>query len=187
MKNNKTTANNPTPKAANLASIFSSSLKKTKDDDSFTLVSYRKNNGGMATRASRAKTNADNGNGNNKMMIASMSNFTKLQQDIFPIIELIARDSKNKDNSLVQTWMQAQTGPNKMTATSNFRCVSKALGLKDLLHYRQFLEALPNTVVCRIGSTAVAFFPAPLNILTYSEDRIFYSLLRILRYVASAG
>jgi hypothetical protein len=55
------------------------------------------------------------------------------------------------------------------------------------LTYRQFLEALPNTVVCRIGSTAVAFFPAPLNILTYSEDRIFYSLLRILRYVASAG
>lgn len=140
MKNHKTTANNPTPKASN----FSSSLNKTKDDNSFTLVSYRKSNGGMATRASRAKTNADNGNGNDKMMIASMSNFTKLQQDIFPIIELIARDSKNKDNSLVQTWMQAQTGPNKMTATSNFRCVSKALGLKDLLSYRQFLEALPN-------------------------------------------
>jgi hypothetical protein len=99
----------------------------TDDDKSFTIVSYKKKAPSTAlARSTRASTQKKNNTGT----VVTLSNFWKFHYRVFPIIQAIVNDYKISNNAFIEKWRKITAISNpKVLCTSNFRTVSKALGL----------------------------------------------------------
>jgi hypothetical protein len=124
---------NTTPKTANSAAV---TCAKQNDDNSFTLVSYRRQQSqSHSTRTAHTVTQT-------KAMIAvKLVNFPKFQENIFNIIERIVNDNNHQDHPSVKLWKKGTT---TITAKTSFRSLSKLLNITNLSQYKTFLGTLPN-------------------------------------------
>lgn len=110
-------------------------------DDTFTLVSYKKK--GSAARAAeipsvqtRAATKGTN------QLVITLSTFGKFHQHIFPILQKICVQQNLQLDPFVVTWRKLTTTHNpKVTATTSFRILAKALGIgtSDIKGYKHNL------------------------------------------------
>jgi len=79
-------------------------------------------------------------------ILVTISSFGAFHYRIFPVIQQIISTIKTSQDPFLETWRKITTqSSNKVTESSSFRTVSKALGLNDndLLAYRRFIESCP--------------------------------------------
>jgi hypothetical protein len=148
------------------------------EDGSFTMVSYHRtsNNSSRTAYARRKNKNSHTETSHSgTMTMASLTQFKQFQQDIFPIIEFIAHDPKHRNHPVIKEWLAAKTTHN-ISSNSTFHTVSKGLGLKDLNHYRVFIEEIPYiksylTIQLGIGKTSFQYDIHHIQDITLHKGR----------------
>ncbi len=79
-------------------------------------------------------------------MLVTISTFGAFHYRIFPIIQEIIRNNKAPDDPFVKQWKSITSQTlGKVTESSSFRTISKAIGISDLdiNGYRSFIETCP--------------------------------------------
>jgi hypothetical protein len=116
--------------------LASGTDKKSSDDNSFTLVTYKKK-AHVPTRDSTPTARV----GVLYSQEVSLLQFKQFQARIYPILTRLITSGDYQDTFSTK-WKQAQQGTNPITANSTFCTVSKALALKDLKDYMQRISAV---------------------------------------------
>jgi hypothetical protein len=126
----------------------SGTTKQNVDNDNFTMVSYKKKGqpARTATGTSTTTTRATAAAKINDAILVTLATFATFHYRVFPILEQIANQQELQNNPFVQKCRKATTqGSNKVTATSTFRVIAKALQLNppDIGAYRSLLQTCP--------------------------------------------
>jgi len=139
-----------------------------EDRNSFTIVSYKKQAATRSTTCAPAQATpsrmptgkTDNkhkeskdtssictrGSVNKNGTLVTITTFGAFHYRIFPLIQKIVDSFGNREDSFIRKWRDiTNRASGKVTATSSFRTVAKALGIndRDLYGYRQFIERCP--------------------------------------------
>ena len=110
----------------------SGTIKQNVDNDNFTMVSYKKKGqpARTATGTSTTTTRATAAAKINDAILVTLATFATFHYRVFPILEQIANQQELQNNPFVQKCRKATTqGSNKVTATTTFCIIAKALQL----------------------------------------------------------
>jgi hypothetical protein len=137
--------NRTTPLPDSAASLSNQPSVMAEDSD-FTLVSYARQTRDLTAHAA-AKMNSgtkstitieskhdtvSSASETSFMQSASSWRFMEFQRQLVPVIQELIADCSNPDHPFIRKWINATTGPKKMTRDSNFTTVAKALELKGI-------------------------------------------------------
>ncbi len=127
---------------ANLAST-TTPTNDSVEDNSFTVVTYRKQSGVTRTSHVSSISNAVVHGMEKDMLYATTTKFANFHKDTLPIVNVIIQDTANTTHASVQLWNNAQASGQMIQDNTTFCLIAKLLHLKDLHGYRNFLESLP--------------------------------------------
>jgi len=158
----KASKNNKNLSATADRGVPNESLKK--DDNSFTMVSHQMRQPNVAHTPARSSGTSTNvaqvkerspvrtrSSDHQVGVLVTISTFGAFHFRIFPVIQHLVSQSKDKNDNFVKKWRKITSqGPTKVTESSSFRTVAKALGIneRDIHGYRDFLVSCPNISSC---------------------------------------